>query len=146
MRSIAGNFQLFAAVVVVVATMLFATHPAHALKPHVRDGWLVGVSYGYSEGNIEWAPEGLGSDGYGGGATPQIRVGKMMSSRFALGLDYNGWMLEDGEVPLKVRSSLQNVSLTGTWYPGGEGSALAGFYLRGGAGYAWAGLTFSELN
>jgi len=136
---------LFLVAVSLVAVSLLAG-PASALKPHVRDGWLVGVSYGYSEGNIDWAPEGLDSDGYGGGATPQIRVGKMISSKVALGLDYHGWMLEDGAVPLKVRSSLQSVSFSGTWYPGREGSAMQGFYLRGGAGYAWAGLTFIEID
>ncbi len=117
---------------------------ATAAKPHVREGWLVGVSFGYSEGNIAWGNENQG--GYRGGATPQIRFGRMISSSFALGLDYNGWMLEKGVVPVKLRSSLQSVSLTGTWYPGQGGSALDGFYLRGGAGYAWAGLTFIEID
>jgi hypothetical protein len=117
---------------------------ALAGKPHVRNGWLVGVSYGYSEGNIDWAPRA--GESYRGGATPQIRFGKMISSKVALGLDYNGWMLEDGAVPLKIRSSLQSVSLTGTWYPGKPESTLGGFYLRGGAGYAWASLTFVEID
>ena len=31
-------------------------------------------------------------------------------------------------------------ALAATWYPGRPGSPLEGFYLRGGAGYGWAGL------
>lgn len=117
---------------------------ASAAKPHVRESWFVGVSYGYSQGHIDWGNENQG--GYGGGATPQIRFGKMVSPSFALGLDYNGWMLEKGVVPVKLRSSLQSVSLTGTWFPGQGGSALDGFYLKGGAGFAWAGLTLVEID
>jgi hypothetical protein len=117
-----------------------------ATEPHVRDGWLVGLSFGYTQGNIKW---GAGEDqgNYRGGATPQIRVGRMVHEHLALGVDYNGWMLEKGEVPLKIRSSLQSVSGTLTWYPGKGGKTpLAGFYLRGGLGYAWAGLTFVEID
>lgn len=118
--------------------------PAMAGKPHVREGWLVGLSYGYSEGVIDWS---VGEEGsYGGGATPQMRFGKMISPKVALGLDYNGWMLEEGVVPVKLRSSLQSVSLTGTWYPGNPGSALGGFYVRGGVGFAWASLTLVEVD
>ena len=118
--------------------------PSSALKPHVREGWLVGISYGYSQGNIDWASLDQGT--YKGGAVPQIRFGRMLSPKLALGLEYHGWMLEKGIVPVKLRSSLQSVTLAATWYPGGSGSALEGFYLRGGAGYGWAGLTFVEID
>jgi hypothetical protein len=117
---------------------------APAAQPHVRDGWLVGVSFGYTQGHINWTGEDRGS--YRGGATPQIRVGRMVHPKLALGLDYHGWMLEKGEVPLKVRSSLQSVSFTLTWYPGQVRSPWDGFYFRGGLGYAWAGLTFVEID
>jgi hypothetical protein len=121
-----------------------AVGPAAAGAPHVREGWLVGLAFGYSEGHIAGGNEFKGS--FSGGATPQMRVGRMVSSSFALGLDYHGWMLEGGAVPLKLRSSLQSVSLTGTWYPGKTGTALDGFYFRGGGGYAWAGLTEVEID
>ena len=118
--------------------------PASALKPHVRDGWLVGVSYGYSEGNIDWA--NLDQGAYKGGAVPQIRFGRMLSRKLALGLEYHGWMLEKGFVPYKFRSSLQSVTLAVTWYPGNSGSALEGFFMRAGAGYGWAGFTIVEID
>ena len=119
--------------------------PSSALKPHVREGWLVGVSYGYSEGNIDWAT--LDQGAYKGGAVPQIRFGRMFSPKLALGLEYHGWMLEKGTVEIgKIRSSLQSVTLAATWYPGQPGSALEGFYVRGGAGYGWVGLTHVEID
>jgi hypothetical protein len=114
-----------------------------AANPHTRDGWMVGVSYGYSRGEIEWG--GLDSGDYKGGATPQIRFGHMLGSHLALGIEYHGWMLEGGEVPLKLRSSLQSAMLAVTWYPGRPDQTLGGFYLRAGAGYGWAGLTFVEI-
>ena len=118
--------------------------PAAALKPHVRDGWLVGLSYGYSQGHIDWAGDNQGS--YKGGAIPQMRFARMVSRNLALGLEYHGWILEKGIVPVKLRSSLQSVTLAATWYPGGSGAVLEGFYLRGGAGYGWAGLTYVEID
>jgi len=130
--------------VVLILAVCLQTGWAEAGKPQTRDGWLVGLSYGYSAGHIAWSTETEGS--YKGGATPQMRFGKMISKSVALGLDYHGWMLEKGEVPVKLRSSLQSVSLTATWYPGHGGSALDGFYLRGGGGFAWAGITFIEID
>lgn len=117
---------------------------ALAAKPHTRDGWLVGLSYGYSRGDIEWGVTDPAE--YKGGATPQIRVGHMLSSNFSLAIEYHGWMLEGGEVPLKLRSSLQSAMLALTWYPGRPDQTLGGFYVRGGAGYGWAGLTFVEID
>jgi hypothetical protein len=112
-------------------------------NPHTRDGWLVGLSYGYSRGEIEWGEIDAGT--YTGGATPQIRFGHMLGSHFALGIEYHGWMREGGEVPVKLRSSLQSAMLAATWYPGRPDQTLGGFYVRGGAGYGWAGLTFIEI-
>jgi hypothetical protein len=138
-----------------VAAAVSVADPARALKPQVRNSWLVGVSYGYSEGHITWGDGSSPDRRLERGATPQIRVGKMLSPKFALGLDYHGWMLEAAgrEQPEEsayveaVRSSLQSVTLTGTWYPGGGGgTALDGFYVRGGAGFAWAGLTFIDID
>ena len=118
--------------------------PAAALKPHAREGWLVGLSYGYSQGHIDWAGENQGS--YKGGAIPQMRFARMVSRNLALGLEYHGWMLEKGVVPVKLRSSLQSFTLAATWYPGQPGSPLEGFYVRGGAGYGWVGLTYVEID
>lgn len=149
MPSKTANSLLLLAIVSLMACL--QTGPASALKPHVREGWLVGLSYGYSQGNIDWANVDQGT--YKGGVTPQIRFGRMLSRKLALGVEYHGWMLEKGGVilnlgepiPLKVRSSLQSVTLAATWYPGNPGSALEGFYVRGGTGYGWAGFTIVEI-
>lgn len=126
--------------------------PAAALKPHVRDGWLVGVSFGYSQGHIDWAADTKGS--YEGGAVPQIRIARMLNPKLALGLEYHGWMLETGGstvvnnklFPLKIRSSLQSATLAATWFPGRPDTPWEGLYLRGGVGYGWAGFTIVEID
>lgn len=155
MRTKDTRIKMIAVGVVTALLAVSAAMPASALKPHVRDSWLVGVSYGYSEGNITFGDGSNPARELEGGATPQIRVGKMVSAKFALGLDYNGWMLEgpaleqdpDSDYIESLRASLQNVSLTGTWYPGGEGpGALSGFYFRGGVGYAWAGFATVDID
>ena len=130
----------------VLVSLMICLHAgsASALKPHVREGWLVGVSYGYAEGNIDWGFADQGA--YKGGAVPQIRFGRMLNRKLALGVEYHGWMLEKGIVPYKFRSSLQTVTLALTWYPGNPGSALEGFFMRGGAGYGWAGFTIVEID
>lgn len=141
------------ALAVLLAVMLGV--PVQALEAHERDSWLVGISYGYSKGHITFGDGSSPERELSGGATPQFRVGRMLGSKFALGLDYNGWVLEgaaldqdpDSEYIESIRSSLQNVSLTGTWYPGGGGdTSLGGFYVRGGVGYAWAGLAFVDID
>ena len=155
MRVRARKLQLLALGVLVFVLALAAVESAEAARPHARDSWLVGVSYGYSEGHITWGDGSNPERRLEGGATPQIRVGRMLSPKFALGIDYHGWMLEgigaeqdpDSEFVEAVRSSMQSVTLTGTWYPGGgRGTALDGFYVRGGAGFAWAGLAFIDID
>ncbi len=137
---------------------LLPADPAAALKPHVREGWMVGLSFGYTRGHIDWAGDSQGhaewpadwnvdgQNSYRGGALPQMRLARMVSESFALGLEYHGWMLERGAVPDKWRSSLQSVTAAATWYPGSPESALSGLYLRGGAGYGWAGLTYVMID
>lgn len=109
--------------------------PAAALKPHERDGWLLGVSLGYSTGRITL---GNGEEGdVEGGATPQIRFGHMVSGKLALGLEYNGWMYEGGDYDTKIRTSLQSIMLGLTWYPGNPEKGSGGLYLRGSGGLGW---------
>ena len=48
-------------------------------------------------------------------------------------------MVELGEEPLKFRRILQNLVLAASFYPGKEGTALSGYYVRAGAGMGWAG-------
>ena len=152
------RLALFALVSLVLLGVLMQAGQAAALKPHLREGWMVGLSYGYSQGHIDWAGKSQGhpdwpdygpeegQKSYRGGALPQMRLARMISGSVALGLEYHGWMLEKGSVPDKWRSSLQSLTMAATWYPGNPGSALAGLYLRGGVGYGWAGLTYVEID
>ena len=136
------NFKRHLLFPVILLTVILAT-PALAGRPHVRDGWQLGFAYGYSAGRITLANEVEGTGE--GGATPQIRLGHAVGSHFALGVEYNGWMLEGGDADLKIRSSLQQVMLAGTWYPGQPDQASGGFYLRGGLGLGWGSVAVVEI-
>lgn len=125
------------------AALLLAATAASAAAPHIRDGWMFGVAYGYSAGRITLANESEGTAK--GGATPQVRFGHVLGEHAALGVEYNGWMLEDGLAELKVRSSLQQVLLAGTWYPGNRDHYSGGFYVRGGVGLGWGSLAVVEI-
>ncbi len=132
--------------IVFPAVLFFLTTlvaPVLAGSPHVRDGWQLGVAYGYSNGRVTFANEVEGTGE--GGATPQLRLGHSIGRHFALGIEYNGWMLEGGDADLKLRSSLQQVMLAGTWYPGRPDRASGGFYVRAGIGLGWGSLAEVEI-
>jgi len=118
--------------------LLAAATTASAGTGHLRDGWQIGLSYGYSPGQVTLANDRVATAN--GGATPQLRVNHSLGQHTAVGLEYNGWMLEGGDAAEKIRVSLQQVSLAGTWYPGQQDRTSGGFYLRAGVGLAWASL------
>jgi len=118
---------------------------AMAGHPHQRDGWLLGMSYGYGRGRIKAFDSGDQYD-FHDGTTPQIRFGHMLGDHLALHVEYGGWMLEDGILPDKMRISMQDVVLAATWFPGSPQSAWGGFYLRAGAGLGWASAALIEIN
>jgi hypothetical protein len=132
-----------AAIMLALAAAVIPTGAAQALEPHVRDGWILGLSYGGATGDITFANDVQAE--VEDGVSPQIRFGRMISRHFALGLSYNGWMYETGVVPTKFRFSMQNVLATATWYPGRPETALGGLHLRLGAGYAWSAIAEVEL-
>lgn len=117
---------------------------AAALRSHVRDGWMLGLSYGNARGTLTLADgaEGETEDG----VSPQIRLGRMVSRHFALGLSYSGWMYETGAVPIKYRFSMQNFGAAATWFPGNPERGSGGLYVRFGVGLAWAAFTETELH
>lgn len=117
---------------------------AQALRPHERDGWVLGLSYGSARGKLTLADgtEGETEDG----VSPQIRFGRMVSNHFAVGLSYSGWMYETGDNPLKYRFSMQNFGLAATWYPGNPERGTGGIYVRFGLGLAWAAISEVEIS
>jgi hypothetical protein len=139
-----------AAALIVLAALLTAADDAAALSPHVRDGWVLGLSYGGARGKAEFGEIGTEIAGQTSGKTedgvsPQIRFGHMLGRHFGLGVAYTGWMYETGTLPIKYRYSMQNIMLAGTWYPGQADSPLGGLYLRGAAGLAWSSIAEVEI-
>jgi hypothetical protein len=134
---------------ILLLTILLGAIPleaAQAAHPHERDGWLIGMSYGYGRGRFAIGEAGDGDYEFRGGATPQIRFGRMLNSHLSLQMEYGGWMFEDGVIPLKARISMQNLVLAATWYPGNPETAWGGFYVRAGAGLGWASVALIELD
>lgn len=126
-----------------VVVLALLAGDAAALSPHVRDGWVLGLSYGGARGKATF---GNGSEGETeDGVSPQIRFGHMLGRHLALGASYGGWMYETGVNPLKYRLSMQNILLAGTWYPGSPASGWGGFYARAGVGLGWSSITAIEL-
>lgn len=137
-----------------LAAVIVAAGDAVALEPHVRDGWVLELSYGISSGKATLVePLVLDDVTFPGGtaetedgASTHFGLGHMVGAHLALGVGYTGWMYETGEVPTKYRFSFQNIMATATWYPGRPDNALGGFYVRGGVGLAWSAITVVPLS
>ena len=138
-----------------LATVITVVGDAVALEPHVRDGWVLELSYGISNGKATFA-DGIDLGEFDfpdvseaeteDGASTHYGLGHMVGKHVALGVGYTGWMYETGEVPTKYRFSFQNIMATATWYPGQPDNALGGFYVRGGVGLAWSAITVVPLS
>lgn len=141
-------------ILIVLAVVLGAVDDAAALKPHVRDGWVLDLSYGMSRGEATFVDPLVigevtlpgGERGTEDGASTHIGLGHMVGKHLLLGAGYTGWMYETGEYPDKYRISLQNIMASATWYPGQPDNALGGLYVRGAVGLAWSAITEIELS
>ncbi len=109
--------------------------PGTLADDHNRNGWFVGVGYGYGRSIIKAGNAQEYS--YQDGATPQIRFGHSIGKHLMAGLEYSGWMLEEGDIYNKYRCSLQSVNAAVTWHPGPVDAYWGGFYTRVGVGLAW---------
>ncbi len=79
-----------------VGLVLSVLLPGEAVQAedHIRNGWFIGMGYGYGRGEITTAN---GHDfSYRNGATPQIRFGHAVGKKFLAGVEYGGWMFEWG--------------------------------------------------
>ncbi len=112
-------------------------------EDHIRDGWFIGMGYGYGRGVITASNEQDYS--YRSGAIPQIRFGHSVGKHFLAGLEYGGWMFEEGDAHHKYRYSLQSVNAALTWHPGDADAYWGGFYTRAGAGLAWGRAVSVEI-
>ena len=115
---------------------------AHALRYHERPNWMFGVGWGVGRGSLTT------SDGetveYRNGASPHIRLGRSFGQHAMVGVHWQSWLIEFGEVPVKFRRTLQNLSLGFTWFPGNPNGSSGGLFLRVGAGAGLAGTGVKE--
>jgi hypothetical protein len=126
-----------------------SVHEAQALSPHIRDGWMVGVAYGYGKGNLALFPEAEGGrleTDWQRGVVPQMRVGyTLIDNRLTVSIENKQWLYEQGVLDVdKGRVNIQNWTLALTYYPGNPYRAAGGIYLQAGAGLANARLTLLE--
>ena len=72
----------------------------------------------------------------------------MVTPKLALTFDYQGWMLEDGDLtvfPARFRQGLQIWGLGLTWYPGDPETAWGGMYFRLSGGPALANFAITTI-
>jgi hypothetical protein len=124
---------------------------AHAILYQPRPNWMVGVGLAVGQGEFENVPGSFfyEADGktnrYTAGVTPEIHIGRVLGERFQIGVSYEGWLTEFGNVhpgeglPDKWRRTMQNLSLSVAVFPGNARGASGGIFLRAGAGLGWVG-------
>lgn len=117
--------------------LCLAAQPAEAIRFQQRPDWRVGLGWGFGRGTFE-DPTG-GEAQYSSGSAPQIRFGRMLGSRVMVGLDYEAWMLEFGDIPTKYRRGLQNFMLSFDLFPGNPQGPSGGIFLRLAGGMGWSG-------
>ena len=132
MRSSNRNGILLAAVLLAVWTA-----GAGAQRFQARPDWMVGVAWGFGRGVFE-DPAGERS-AYRSGSAPQIHFGRALGAHAMVSADYEAWMIEFGDVPLKHRRGLQNLLFGVSVFPGDPDGVTGGIYLRGAAGVGWTG-------
>ena len=140
-------------ILLALAVLAVVAGDAAALSPHVRDGWVLGLSFGGARGKATFGDLAPGVTAETeDGVSPQMRFGRMLGKHLSVGAAYTGWMYETNDPSLeadpardKLRFSMQNIMLAVAWYPGRAESGWGGLYVRGGAGLAWTAVTEVEL-
>ncbi len=115
---------------------------AHAMRYQERPDWQVGVGLGYGRGTFE-DPAGSRS-AYRDGPAFQLRLGRALGRHAQVGIHYDTWMIEYGQVPTKHRNVQQGLGLGFTWFPGRPQDATGGIFLRASAGMGWIGIAEKE--
>jgi len=120
---------------IAVATLFVAD--ASALRYQPRPPWMAGVGYGIGRGSF--TDVNGATEEYRNGSSPQIRFGRMLGEHFMISANYEAWLIEFGNTPIKIRRNLQNMALGFAWFPGSQTGPMNGFFLRAGVGLGWAG-------
>jgi hypothetical protein len=122
---------------------------AQALEAPGRDrGWALGLGFGMGRAYVDYLGGDI-SDKLREGANTEWRVGKMLGRNLLLSFDYQGWLLEDGDLnqlSARVRQGLQIWGPSLAWYPGNPETAWGGLVIRGAAGAALANLAITVLD
>jgi hypothetical protein len=122
---------------ILLALSVLPINEANALRKQPRPDWMVAIGWGM--GRAEFRGPGGTFDEYREGGVALLRVGRMFGQHAMVNINYAGWIIELGDVPLKNRRSLQNLSVGLSWFPGNQRGASCGIYVRAGAGTGWIG-------
>ena len=130
-----NRWTIWVGLVIALVTVSFSD--AIAIRFQQRPDWMVSVAWGIGRGSFT---DRSGTEGlYRNGATPVMRVGRMIGSHVMAGVNYGAWVIEYGDIPTKFRRSLQNFDLAVAVFPGNPEGVSGGIYLRAGGGIGWAG-------
>lgn len=122
---------------------------ARALEAFGRDqGWTLGIGIGMGRADVQY----LGGDvkeKLREGVNTEWRLGKMLNRNFALTFDYQGWVLEDGDLSsysARFRQGLQIWGAGLAWYPGNPANGWGGTVFRLSSGAALANFAITVLD
>jgi hypothetical protein len=123
--------------------------PALALDTmgRVDQGWTLGIGFGMGRAHVDYFGGEVAED-LREGVNTEWRIGKLLTPNLALTFDYQGWMLEEGDLtrfPARFRQSLQIWGLALTWYPGNPETAWGGMYFRLSGGPALANFAITTV-
>jgi hypothetical protein len=109
---------------------------AETQAPPLRTGFYfqLGMGAGMEELNLDWDELGYSDPLWA--FTINTRGGYTFSQHVRLGVDFNSWIYPNGYVTETASSVMPNLQL----YP----SKKAGFYVRGGGGYAWSSVSEND--
>ena len=126
---------------ILLVTAMYAS-AAHALRTQERPAWQVGVGLGYGRGAFD-DPAGTRAR-YRNGPAFQLRFGRTLGQHALVGVHYDTWMIEYGEVPTKYRNVQQGLGMGFTLFPGNPNGPSGGIFLRASGGMGWIGLAQKE--
>lgn len=110
--------------------------------------WTIGLGFGTGRADVQY---------FGGdveeklreGVNTELRGGRLLTPHLALTLEYQGWMLEDGDLSVlsgRVRQGLQIWGVGLNWYPGNPANAWGGLVVRGAVGPALANFAITLID
>jgi hypothetical protein len=139
--------MLLSRTVLVAAVLLgMAATDASALDAVGRDqGWTLGLGFGMGRAEVNYFGGDIQQE-FRQGVSTEWRLGKMLNRKVALTFDYQGWLIEDGNLDTRLRQGLQSWGLGLTWYPGNPQTAWGGMFIRLGGGWALANIAATSLD